>query len=324
MAMSNSVLSIIVPLYNSELDIGKCIESIQRQNYPNYELIIIDDGSSDGSLTIARNYASEDSRIKIFHQENRGVSAARNKGLDVAIGSFITFVDSDDSLAGDTYNLNMQLFQKNPEIDMIQFPTDWGGKSVGNDYWLKSRTIQGRLDILRNWWEGNILNASLWNKLFRKKVFERVRFPEGHIFEDLYVIPDLLEYLDCVYISEFGKYIYNPHADSLSSDSVNYGYLKHFDLFSAHFRIYKKLFEYQSLRQFRVRSFERVYHRLLAAGTRGSYRKIKKSIRQLSEYVPKKKDFYLSKENRRKLFIMKLLGIRLFSRVFLFYLKMKQ
>lgn len=93
------MVSIVVPVFNSEKVIGRCIESIMAQTYKEWELILIDDGSTDHSLEICEKYADEDQRIKVFHQENRGASATRNHGIELAEGEYLQFVDSDDYIA---------------------------------------------------------------------------------------------------------------------------------------------------------------------------------------------------------------------------------
>lgn len=103
----NMLLSVIVPVYNVKSYIDRCIRSILTQSYRDIELVLIDDGSTDGSSLLCDEWAKKDKRIVVVHKVNEGVSAARNTGLDVAKGDFITFVDSDDFIAPETYSENM-------------------------------------------------------------------------------------------------------------------------------------------------------------------------------------------------------------------------
>ena len=96
-------ISVIVPVYNTEFLVGRCIDSITAQTYPDWELILVDDGSTDGSLGVLREYESRDSRIKVIHQENAGPGLARNKGIQNASGDYIVFVDSDDVVKPDYF-----------------------------------------------------------------------------------------------------------------------------------------------------------------------------------------------------------------------------
>lgn len=109
---SSPLISIIVPVYNVEPYVSKCLESILRQTYQNIEIIIIDDGSTDGGSDICDAYAHKDKRIKVIHQSNEGVSGARNVGLRIAKGEFIGFVDSDDWIEADMYEYLLQNIQQ--------------------------------------------------------------------------------------------------------------------------------------------------------------------------------------------------------------------
>ena len=113
--MSDSLISVIVPVYNSEQTLNRCIDSILGQTYRNFELFLINDGSKDRSGEICDEYARKDSRVKVFHKENGGVSSARNVGLDNASGEWITFVDSDDRI-GQNFLKNLVLYSTNVDL----------------------------------------------------------------------------------------------------------------------------------------------------------------------------------------------------------------
>lgn len=98
MIRTSPLISVIIPVYNAEKTLAKCIESVLRQDVTQFELILVDDGSKDSSGDICNRYAAKDSRVRVIHKENGGVSSARNRGLEVASGEWITFVDSDDSI----------------------------------------------------------------------------------------------------------------------------------------------------------------------------------------------------------------------------------
>ena len=113
-------VSVIVPVYNCKDYLPKCIESILNQTYPQIQLILIDDGSSDGSGEICDTFAAKDRRIQVIHQKNQGVSAARNAGLDAAAGEYLLFVDSDDQIAADTIETSLNGFVDDT-IDVVVF-----------------------------------------------------------------------------------------------------------------------------------------------------------------------------------------------------------
>ena len=103
--MNGDIISIIVPVYNTEEYLDKCILSIMAQTYADFELLLIDDGSTDSSGSICDKYAAQDSRVRVFHKENGGVSRARNLGIDNSKGDYLLFLDSDDWLASDTFEI---------------------------------------------------------------------------------------------------------------------------------------------------------------------------------------------------------------------------
>ena len=114
-------LSVIVPIYQAEDTLPQCLDSILQQHVDDLEMILVDDGSSDNSLMLCQEYASQHSLIKVIHQNNGGASSARNTGLDNATGEYITFVDSDDLVAPDTYQQLLAIATKHPEYDFIEY-----------------------------------------------------------------------------------------------------------------------------------------------------------------------------------------------------------
>ena len=110
------LLSIVIPVYNAEKYLHLSIESVLKNDYKNFELILIDDGSSDNSLEICKRFADSDKRIKVFTQENKGTSATRNRGLELAKGEYVAFLDSDDWVDKDMYSYLISILNKNPEV----------------------------------------------------------------------------------------------------------------------------------------------------------------------------------------------------------------
>ena len=117
--MKEELISVIIPVYNVEKYIRFCLDSVINQTYKNLEIIIIDDGTKDLSGDIAEEYAAKDSRIKVIHKENGGLSDARNVGLDVATGKYIAFLDSDDVIAYDFYEYLYNLIKENNVIECV-------------------------------------------------------------------------------------------------------------------------------------------------------------------------------------------------------------
>ena len=151
------MISIIVPVYNTEAFVKECIESILNQTYQEFELILVDDGSKDKSFAICQEMARKDKRIKIFHQENLGVTAARKKGVENAQGEFICFVDSDDIMAD--YALEFLISKMTSDIDIVISEANVN-ESMAHEIYVDK--------LLRN-----LLSHTLWGKLFRKELFAK-------------------------------------------------------------------------------------------------------------------------------------------------------
>lgn len=125
----NIFLSIIIPVYNVEAYLENCLFSILNQNFKEYEILLIDDGSTDNSGKICDNYANKYKNIVVVHQPNLGVSSARNKGLSLAKGKYLHFIDSDGTIDADTYIKNIPILQADTHIDILSFPINvHGGK----------------------------------------------------------------------------------------------------------------------------------------------------------------------------------------------------
>ena len=175
------MISVIIPIYNSEKYLSKCISSVLEQTYKDLELILVDDGSTDNSLNICNDFAERDSRIVVVHQKNAGVSAARNNGLKNAKGDFITFVDSDDYVENDWLELLFKaITEKNAEVAVCGIKLDDKQKIVECNCEMKEQIIL-RLQ------ECGLL-YSVVNKLYRREKLT-AEFKNGLKFgEDLFLI----------------------------------------------------------------------------------------------------------------------------------------
>lgn len=177
------MVSIIVPVYNTEEYLGRCVESILKQSYRDIELILVDDGSTDNSLEICRKYETQDSRIIVYHKENGGQGSARNLGLDVCKGDYICFVDSDDYIDNNMIELLINNLDKyNADISCAILYS----KEDRSDYKYND-TIYAKENVdAMNLFVKNIggFNHSPCAKLFRRDVLKNVRFIELSGFED--------------------------------------------------------------------------------------------------------------------------------------------
>lgn len=200
-------LSIIIPVYGVEETLGRCMESIVGQTLTDMEIILVDDGSPDRCPQMCDEWAQRDSRIRVIHRQNGGLSVARNTGLDVACGEYLTFVDSDDFIGMDTYLPLIEHLTAHPDIDIVEYPCYWhyGAKNqqVLN---FKDRTYT---DSMSYWLEGHAYEHTYaWNKIFRSSVFEGIRFPVGQVFEDVPTLALLLQKEPCVATTSKGLYYY--------------------------------------------------------------------------------------------------------------------
>lgn len=176
------LISVIVPVYNVESYLEKCIESIQNQSYKSLEIILVNDGSTDSSGDICDKYAACDKRIRVIHQKNGGISSARNTGLEVANGDYIAFVDSDDYIELKMYEDLLNIL-KEYNLDIIDCGSfrDKNGMITGgcNDGQIE---IYEKDDALRLAMHDGF--TSVWNKLYKRDIVISIRFPEGRKFED--------------------------------------------------------------------------------------------------------------------------------------------
>ena len=179
------LISIIVPVYNVKDYLEKCLQSICVQTYKNLEIILIDDGSSDGSGELCDLFAQRDGRIKVIHQTNAGQSAARNRGLAVAQGEFLGFVDSDDWIESDMYEFLYRLLKENgADISICSHYRDKGGKSVAK-YASGEQFVFTRDEGIRALAVDKHVRNYMVDKLFKRSLFAGIVFPVNRVFEDL-------------------------------------------------------------------------------------------------------------------------------------------
>jgi len=200
------LLSVIIPVYRTELTLQRCVESVLNQDVDDMEVILVDDGSPDNCPELCDEWAEKDNHIKVIHKTNGGLSDARNAGIDVATGDYITFVDSDDYLATNTYRALLEILATHPEYDLLEFPsskydlTDTVYTQM-NEYLLKGEAYR---------------HSYACTKIYRRSLFDSVRFPVGRVFEDIYILPSILEHCHIIATSHRGFYHYIQHAGGIT------------------------------------------------------------------------------------------------------------
>lgn len=214
----NSKISIIVPIYNTEKYLHKCIDSIIAQSYTNIEIILVDDGSTDNSPSICDDYAKKDERIVVVHKRNGGLSSARNAGLDVAIGDYVGFVDSDDYISKDMYKTLVENMPADETAlsNIMCVRADETGKIWPSSVPHTSDVTISSIDFIKELMM-HTGDVSVCTKLFPKQIFEKVKFSEGSLNEDLLFMLDVLSEIDNVYFVGQVGYYYFVRSGSISS-----------------------------------------------------------------------------------------------------------
>lgn len=209
------MVSIIVPAYNVADYIGQTIKSILNQNYTDFELIIIDDGSTDSTADVVMQYSKADDRIRFVQQPNGGAARARNKGLSLTKGEFIVFIDGDDIISEDFISSNIGFFSENPSLDWVAVsikrvdkdcnPINIGG--IYKDLIFDSTKIIDRKEFVPMFAEKK-LSGVCCGAIYRKKSIEMISFPDGDFYEDGFFFTDLLTYTNTGMLSNQGVYYY--------------------------------------------------------------------------------------------------------------------
>lgn len=214
-------VSIIVPVYNVEKYIENCIQSLLNQTLKDIEIILVDGNSKDKSGYICDKYEKIDSRIKVIHTEDRGVSYSRNIGIKVAEGDFIGFVDSDDYVDKNMYKKLYDLCtENNCELSVCKLGREIDGKIINyeDNEFLK---IMNNEEAMEELFKGVLYRFSLCNKLFKKDLFKDIAFPEGRIHEDLSTTYRLFANANKVTYINYIGYIYVKRSNSILTSKYN-------------------------------------------------------------------------------------------------------
>lgn len=184
------MISIIVPVYNLEKYIERCITSVLQQTYTNFELLLVNDGSTDSSLHICQRFAQKDSRIRVLSQENKGVGKARNFGLDQMKGDFIFFLDGDDWVTPDC--LEKLMSKMSPDIDLVigehQDVTDDGIESPEKTSHKFHDGVLSQKELMHDFYTYQFYTKVVWGKLYRKTLWDALRFEDMIYSEDTYAV----------------------------------------------------------------------------------------------------------------------------------------
>ena len=206
----NSLVSVIVPVYNVEEYMDKCVETIVNQTYQNLEIILIDDGSSDSCPQKCDRWTEKDARIQVIHKKNGGVGFARNTGLELARGDFVTFVDSDDYLANDAIEVMLERIELDQSdlviAQCVKVYPDGSADSPAYP-WISDKTLS-KEDVVQMVGSAQALPIYAWGKLYRSHIFNKVRYTSLTCAEDVYILPEILEICKRVSLVEKVLYYY--------------------------------------------------------------------------------------------------------------------
>ena len=294
MTKETDKISVIVPVYNVKNYLEDCVQSITHQTYPDLEILLIDDGSDDGSGEICDRLQMTDARIRVFHEKHKGVSGARNKGLKEAAGAYIAFVDSDDVLEPDMYTYLIRLLKTHEA--QIAACSGWYKYDAGVGKKFESPAdvvcMNGReaLGVLH---ERSYLRAYVWNKLFQREVLDGIRFSTELSFaEDYEMFCLVLEQCDTIVCGTKAEYYYMQRKSGICNRGYDGIYQKAMMMFEDYCNVYSRRYpQYKKL-------FENHYDLMgmaAAMSRNGNYvvadcRKIKKYVRQkLPQYLTDKK-----------------------------------
>lgn len=213
----NPLISVIIPVYKVESYLNRCVDSVLNQSYKNIEILLVDDGSPDKCGEICDQYAEKYGNVKVIHQKNQGLSAARNTGIREAEGEFLGFVDSDDFIEEDMYQVLLQnIISSNADI------------AIGGiiDCYEETGKMYAQFDGEVNVYNGNEaiksvltnrgnVTAHVVTKLYKKTIFDKITFPIGKLYEDAYTIIDFLLACDKVVVINKGLYYYCHRGNSI-------------------------------------------------------------------------------------------------------------
>lgn len=270
-----SEISIIVPVYNVEQYLKKCLDSILAQTFTDFELLLIDDGSTDSSGIICDEYEKKDARIKVYHKVNGGLSSARNFGIEKADTPYLGFIDGDDYIDTDMYEiLYKNIKTENADISMCALFDIYNGKPLK----INKQTqyiVADAPEAIRIVMEAKINSVNAVNKLYKRELFHTVRYPEGKIAEDAFVIIELLMLTNKNVITTEQKYYYIHRKNSITTSKFkikdcevieaynkNYGLIKknypqlldvaQMRLCWAHFYVLDKMMTAESMNEFEM------------------------------------------------------------------------
>ncbi len=224
----DKLISVVIPIFNEEEYLERCINSILVQTYKNLEIILVNDGSTDKSGQICDNYAQKDPRIKVIHKKNGGLSSARNKGIDISNGEFLSFLDSDDWVTNKYIETLYSLIKEhNAEISVVNFEKiyETNQNFSSNETVIKTFNKYQALRALTDDYYHILVTSTA--KLYERSLFNKIRFPLNKIHEDEFVAHHLYYMANNVVVSTEKHMYYWQHANSIMGSGYNTSHRLH-------------------------------------------------------------------------------------------------
>ena len=290
------LISVIVPVYNVENFLEECLISIINQSYRNLEIIIINDGSTDSSKDICEKYKKKDKRIKVIHQDNAGLSVARNTGIDNSLGKFLTFVDSDDYIHEKMIEILYNNMKKyNADISFCDYAKN---ENEIETLPIDSAVLMSPIDMYNGLYDKHIKIISACLKLYKREIFDYIRYPKGKIYEDAFVIHKILDKSKVFVYSDNKLYFYRTRKGSIMNSKYSLKQLDYLEVLLERMAFMKE----RGYDYFYAREFYRYVKELKV-----NYKKIKKyfpkETEKLKQLIKEFNKYY--NKNTRKLIIKK-------------------
>lgn len=210
------MVDIIIPVYNVSLYLQKCLDSVLRQTYKDIHIIIVDDGSTDGSSSICDEYSQYDN-VTIIHQKNGGLSAARNAGLEKSNGDFVMFIDSDDWIESNTVEILLKVLEQNDgDIACSRFFFEYENKTICTSPQKGEIKIFNQVEALKEVLAKRSIGYAAWGKIYKRSLFDDINFPVGKIHEDIPVTPKLFLKCNRIVTTDMALFHYRQQEGSLS------------------------------------------------------------------------------------------------------------
>lgn len=218
------LVTVIIPVYNVEKYLERCINSVIKQSYSELEIILVDDGSTDKSYEICKKFALKDSRIKVFHKSNGGLSSARNFGLKMSLGKYIVFIDSDDYISSEMISvLYDALTESNSDLAICDFVKGDNDKYSFIQTNVKIRTLNPKeaLECIYLNDHNKLQYVTACWKLYKRNLFDNIKYPEGKLFEDIYTTHKIYGCCKSIAVVNSALYYYYQRPDSIMNNNYN-------------------------------------------------------------------------------------------------------